>query len=354
MRGGAGYVSRPLGEVCTLQRGFDLPTEQRVAGKFPLVTSSGPTDTHCEARVRGPGVVTGRSGSIGSVYFIAEDFWPLNTALYVKDFHGNDERYVFYLLQAFDLSRFSSGAGVPTLNRNHVHDELVLVTSDRAEQKRIVEKLDQAFAALDCARANAEANHRDTSELEVRWALEFLSGLNGASHPLGSICDIYQPKTISTQELIPDGQYVVFGANGKIGRFSDYNHADSEVLVTCRGATCGQVNVSEPFSWVTGNAMVVRPRTGELRKDFLEEVLRSLVDWSKVITGAAQPQITRASLAPVNVLVPEVRVQVEAVTKIKALRLHASKLRDATQAKLAGIAALRQSLLQAAFSGQLT
>lgn len=83
-------VSRQLGEVCTLQRGFDLPVKRRRPGTYPLVTSSGPTDTHDEAKVSGPGVVTGRSGSIGNVYFVEDDFWPLNTALYIRDFHGNE------------------------------------------------------------------------------------------------------------------------------------------------------------------------------------------------------------------------------------------------------------------------
>jgi type I restriction enzyme, S subunit len=120
-----GWQTKRLAEVATLQRGFDLPTQDRVAGEFPLVSSSGISDTHHKCAVRGPGVVTGRSGSIGNVFFIEEDFWPLNTVLYVKEFHGNDPRFVFHLLKKFDLQRFASGAGVPTLNRNFVHDELV-------------------------------------------------------------------------------------------------------------------------------------------------------------------------------------------------------------------------------------
>jgi len=122
-----GWETRRLADVATLQRGFDLPTQDRVAGEFPLVSSSGVSDTHHKCAVRGPGVVTGRSGSIGNVFFIEEDFWPLNTVLYVKEFHGNDPRFIFHLLKKFDLQRFASGAGVPTLNRNFVHSELVSV-----------------------------------------------------------------------------------------------------------------------------------------------------------------------------------------------------------------------------------
>ena len=78
---------------------------------------------------------------------------------------------------------------------------------------------------------------------------------------LGDVCEMYQPKTISVKDMMPEGEYPVFGANGIIGRFNKFNHEEPQLLITCRGATCGSVNISEPKSWVTGNAMVVKPRT---------------------------------------------------------------------------------------------
>jgi type I restriction enzyme S subunit len=159
-----GWQTKRLAEVATLQRGFDLPTQDRVAGEFPLVSSSGISDTHHKCAVRGPGVVTGRSGSIGNVFFIEEDFWPLNTVLYVKEFHGNDPRFVFHLLKKFDLQRFASGAGVPTLNRNFVHDELVRGPT-LPEQRRIVDILDEAFDGIATANANAEKNLQNARAL---------------------------------------------------------------------------------------------------------------------------------------------------------------------------------------------
>ena len=146
-----------LVDVATLQRGLDLPTQERTGGDIPLVTSSGITDTVDKSAVHGPGVATGRSGSIGKVFYIDQDFWPLNTVLYVKDFHGNDPRFIFYLLRNFDLKRFATGTGVPTLNRNSVHDEIVDVPP-LPEQQRIVALLDEAFAGLATAKANAEQN----------------------------------------------------------------------------------------------------------------------------------------------------------------------------------------------------
>ena len=159
-----GWQSKKLVDVATLQRGFDLPTQDRVSGEVPLVSSSGVSDTITNSAVRGPGVVTGRSGSIGNVFFIEADFWPLNTVLYVKDFHGNDPRFVYYLLKNFDLSRFASGVGVPTLNRNFVHDELVNVPI-HAEQQRIVGILDEAFDGIATAKANAEKNLQNARAL---------------------------------------------------------------------------------------------------------------------------------------------------------------------------------------------
>ena len=159
-----GWKTKKLVDVATLQRGFDLPRQDRSSGDVPLVTSSGISDTVSKSAVDGPGVATGRSGSIGNVFFIEEDFWPLNTVLYVKDFHGNDPRFVFHLLKNFDLKRFATGTGVPTLNRNCVHDELVNVPP-LAEQQRIVRLLDEAFGGLATAKANAEKNLQNARAL---------------------------------------------------------------------------------------------------------------------------------------------------------------------------------------------
>ena len=110
-----------LGELLTLQRGFDLPQDERIPGDYPVIASTGAVATHHIAGVQGPGVVIGRSGSIGGGQYIKENFWPLNTTLWVKDFKGNDRRFCYYLLRSLDLASFNAGSGVPTLNRNHIH-----------------------------------------------------------------------------------------------------------------------------------------------------------------------------------------------------------------------------------------
>lgn len=130
--------------------------------------------------------------------------------------------------------------------------------------------------------------------------------------PLGDECDLYQPQTLSKSQLSEDGEFLVYGANGVIGRHVEYNHAESEVIVTCRGATCGEVHQTKPMSWITGNAMVVRPKSPSLRKDFLAHLLRA-DGLQSVITGSAQPQITRAGFAPFPVAIPPSEDEQEAV-----------------------------------------
>jgi len=134
-----------LGEVSTLQRGFDLPIQNRLEGEIPIYAANGPVGFHNEMRVAGPGVITGRSGSIGNVHYVEGGYWPLNTSLYVKDFHGNDPKYIYWLLRNLRLDRFHHGTGVPTLNRNVVHRELVPIPP-LPEQRRIAAILDKADA----------------------------------------------------------------------------------------------------------------------------------------------------------------------------------------------------------------
>jgi type I restriction enzyme, S subunit len=129
-----------LGDVIELKRGYDLPTAQRREGSVPIVSSSGPTGFHDEAKVSGPGVVTGRYGTLGEVFYIEEDFWPLNTALYVRDFKGNHPRFVAALLSTLDLGRRGGAAAVPGVNRNHLH-VLPVTIPDPATQVRIGEVL---------------------------------------------------------------------------------------------------------------------------------------------------------------------------------------------------------------------
>jgi type I restriction enzyme S subunit len=143
------WITVPLGKVVTLQRGYDLPNRWRRPGAIPIVTSSGIGGTHNEAMVSGPGVVTGRYGTIGEVFYIQGDFWPLNTTLFVRDFHGNDPLFVSYLLRTIDFQTHSGKSGVPGVNRNDLHEVLVSLPRTKAEQEAVAEALGDADALIE-------------------------------------------------------------------------------------------------------------------------------------------------------------------------------------------------------------
>jgi type I restriction enzyme S subunit len=130
-----GWETGRLDDVMVLQRGFDLPKASRIEGSVPIIAATGVTGFHNEARAKAPGIVTGRSGTIGEVLYVQEDFWPLNTSLWVKEFPKSEPLYAFYLLSSLDLKQFNSGAAVPTLNRNDIHGTNVVVPP-RSIQKR--------------------------------------------------------------------------------------------------------------------------------------------------------------------------------------------------------------------------
>ena len=117
----SGWTAGHVDDLMLLQRGFDLPTKDREAGPIPVMGASGVQGSHAVAKVQGPGVTTGRSGTVGVVAYVPVEFWPLNTSLWVKEFRLATPRFAYFLLGALDLKRSASGAAVPTLDRKVVH-----------------------------------------------------------------------------------------------------------------------------------------------------------------------------------------------------------------------------------------
>lgn len=159
-------------EFAPLQRGFDLPTSQIEPGRYPVVYSNGILNFHNSFQAKGPGVVTGRSGTIGNVTFVEDDYWPHNTALWVTSFKGNVPRFVFYLYVTLRFEQFASGSGVPTLNRNDVHAFKVKVPSDPDEQTAIASIL----ADMDAEIAELEEKLVKTRSLKQGMMQELLIG----------------------------------------------------------------------------------------------------------------------------------------------------------------------------------
>lgn len=152
------------------------------------------------------------------------------------------------------------------------------------------------------------------------------------------ICNPKQWKTISTSNFKKRG-YAVYGANGKIGFYDRYTHEFPTVLITCRGATCGSINISEPKSYVNGNAMALDNLVKDYDLKFLFYALKSR-GLNDTISGSAQPQITRQGLANVNVPKPDLTTQ----QKIAKILDKADELRQYNKQLIEKYDALTQSL----------
>ena len=373
------WQTKKLVDVATLQRGFDLPTQDRVAGEFPLVSSSGISDTHHKNAVRGPGVVTGRSGSIGNVFFIEENFWPLNTVLYVKDFHGNDPKFVSYLLRKFDLRRFASGAGVPTLNRNFVHDELVSVPP-LPEQKRIVAILDEAFEGIGTAAANAEKNLANARELfggylnsvfmqeNDGWTERTLDEIGGDVYtgPFGSLLHksdyiaggipLVNPAHIVDGGIFPDREKTVDAS--AIGRLKNYCLREGDVVIGRRGeiGRCAVVTDAEA-GWLCGTGCFYIRVFKETNPFFLAHLLRSKPYRQRLealSTGATMLNLSNTSLGALSIRLPNLHDQEGILANIDNLSSYVHSLKIVYYKKLEALAEIKQAVLQKAFAGALT
>ena len=174
------WMVKPISQVAPLQRGFDLPTRKIRPGPFPVVYSNGVKNFHSVAMVKGPGVVTGRSGTLGKVHYIDTDYWPHNTSLWVTHFNDNIPKFIYYLYKSLSFGRFASGSGVPTLNRNDAHSYHIALPSDRNEQRAIATALSDVDALLD-GLARLIAKKRDLKQAAMQQLLTGQTRLPGFS-----------------------------------------------------------------------------------------------------------------------------------------------------------------------------
>mgnify|MGYP000940735360 CR=1 FL=1 len=318
-----------LGDVLTLQRGMDLPKGDRtVAGKYPVVASNGIVGYHDQFQAKGPGVVIGRSGSIGGGQYIKGDYWPLNTTLWVRDFKGNIPRYCYYLLKSIDFSKFNVGTGVPTLNRNHIHPMAVLRPSKTIQEKIVhllggiddfiaslqkenvaLESIAQTlfrswFVNFDPVHAKTAGNDPEamSAELTSLFPSEFENSDLGLipkgwmSTSLGDVTNFIKGRSYKSDELQPSsvalvtlksfqrgGGFRLDGFKPYVGRFHEnqvVNPGECIVAltdVTQNAEVIGRPAMVYPSEFKTIASLdvgILRPKTKTVTKEFLYCLLR--------------------------------------------------------------------------------
>lgn len=314
-----------LGDVIELKRGYDLPRQYREAGNIPVISSSGPNGFHSQAKVEGPGVVTGRYGTIGEVYFVEHDFWPLNTTLYVRDFKGNDPRFISYFLQSIDFHSCSDKAAVPGVNRNHLHLLQVRVPPYESQlaiagvlgaldekielNRRTTETLEAMARALfkswfidfDPVRAKTEGGTPTgmDSETAKLFPGEFVEAEAGprprgwAMTSVGELLSLEYGKALKEADRLP-GSVLVYGSNGIIGY-----HAEALVngpgIVVGRKGNPGTVEWAPSDFFVIDTAFYAVPKDPAMSTHFLRHALEAL-DLPRLSADSAVPGINRNAI----------------------------------------------------------
>lgn len=230
-------------------------------------------------------------------------FLGQRTMMYRADTCLSDNYFLFYSLSSpfcqKQIEDFSNGG---TVAHMRVPDcgEILINLPPFLEQKKIAQILstwDKAISVTEKLLTNSQQQKKALMQQLLTGKKRLLdeSGVrfNGKWEKklLSDVADVYQPKTIS-QSMMSDSGYPVYGANGVIGFYQEFNHETEQIAVTCRGSTCGIVNWTQAKSWITGNAMVINTDNySYVSKKFLFYTLNGS-DLKYLISGSGQPQIT--------------------------------------------------------------
>lgn len=218
------------GKVITLQRGVDITkAEQDLEGSIPVISSGGVASHHSEFISEGPGVIIGRKGTLGTVFYSPGAYWPHDTTLWVKDFKGNDPRFVYYALRGLDTSTLDVGSSNPTLNRNHVHPLPVNWPSSLAEQQRIAGVLGAFDDLIETNRGLA----MDSRRLAQVASRAILRGAGSWDLPLPQVAGITKGFSYKGPELVDDaGMHLLNLKN--VGRGGTFRFDGYKPLSTTR------------------------------------------------------------------------------------------------------------------------
>jgi type I restriction enzyme S subunit len=248
-----GWTEVALGELIELKRGYDLPARGRRPGSVPVVSSRGVIGRHDTARVDGPGVVTGRTGTLGGVFLVESDFWPLNTTLYVRDFKGNDPRFVAHLLRTLDIEAHNDKAAIPGVSRDQLHD-LPVPRPPLRRQREIAERL----ALFDLRGALLE---------ELERALAGITHALHASLPRGRPMPVEALCAAIGNGATPRRAEAAFWRSGTIPWFKSGELDDGPLTESEETITAGALNRTPRRLWPAGSvllAMYASPTVGRL------------------------------------------------------------------------------------------
>jgi type I restriction enzyme S subunit len=381
------WKTKKLGEVIKLEYGKPLPKESREeGGKYPAYGANGVkcwSNQYCLDR---PSIIVGRKGSAGEVNLTEEKFWPLDVTYFVTyDDTQYDLTFLYHCLKHLRLTKLAKGVK-PGINRNDVY-QIEFAFPPLPEQKRIVAILDEAFEGIDSAIANTEknlANSREIFESYLNtiftqkgdgWVekklgdteiIQIIDGDRGTNYPQKSDfsseghCLFLNTKNVRSDGFSFDSTMFITEEKDKLLRKGKLKRRD--VILTTRG-TIGNIAIyddSVKFEHIRINSgmLIFRPNEKIIKSEYLFEILRSSILKSQIkkfTSGAAQPQLPIKTLVSFSFPVPtSLEEQSRIISNLHELQTETQRLETIYRQKLAALKELKQSILQKAFTGELT
>jgi type I restriction enzyme S subunit len=285
----------------------------------------------------------GRSGTIGNVHYIEKDFWPHNTSLWVTDFKGNYPLYIFYLYSSLKFNRFSSGSGVPTLNRNDLHDFFVPLPPTKAEQTAIATALNDADILIN----QLEKLLTKKRNIKTGAMQELLKPKEGWEvKKLGEIVISLSSGKSNTQS--EKGNYPIYGSTGVIGWKNYFDYEGEKILIARVGANAGIVNKVMGKYLVSDNTLILS-FSNNIDIDFLYFVLIKF-NLNSLVFGSGQPLITGGQLKELHISYPKTKSE---QTRIATIISDMDNEITALEHKLAKHKQIKQGMMQELLTGRI-
>lgn len=301
-------------EFVRLNRGFDLPESKIVDGEYPVVASTNIKAYHNAYKVKPPVVVTGRSGSLGKVQYIDIKCWPLNTSLYSKDFRGNNPKYIYYFLQTMHLEQYNAGAGVPTLNQNHLQ-RLKIVVHDIDEQKRIADILSAYDNLIENNNKRIKLLERMAENLYKEWFVRFrFPGYEDVEFENGlpkewEYTKLERLANISTgkcnrEDAEEDGAYPLFDRSQEIKRSNAWLNDCEAIIVPGEGTSFIPRYYNGKFN-LHQRCYCVEPLEKGMGFFLYQTLMMYRIYFLYVATGATVPSLRLNNFNDFKVLLPK-------------------------------------------------
>ena len=296
------WETKTMLEIAPLQRGFDLPKGNIQPGDIPVVYSNGIMSTHNQSKCIGPGVITGRSGTIGSFTFIPNGpYWPHNTALWVTNFCGNVPLFIYHLYSHIGIVRFASGSGVPTLNRNDVHKHITSIPSNLREQNKIA-----SFLSLLDDRIEIQSKIIEEQETLLRSLRHKLLNQCLDSHTQCRIGDILSIGSGKDYQHLREGEIPVYGTGGLISHVNESLYDGESVCIGRKGTINKPLYLSGRF-WTVDTLFYTHSFNGILPRFCYH--LFCTIDWLTYNEASGVPSLSKSTIEKIIVSIPQIDIQ---------------------------------------------